>query len=170
MQLVKCKNGHVYDADKLKNCPHCQGIVKNLDRQADSYGEGQADVPTEVSEKKGTGENGMVDLRRNVGLLVQIEGEYAGRSFILYEGLNRIGRAGNLEISLPGEDTVSRNGHAEILYENGYFEIAPVKEDRIVLVNGKQVRAPMELNDRDLVGIGACVFSFVKYDDVYAEK
>lgn len=30
MRLLKCDNGHVYDADKLKNCPHCQGIVKIL--------------------------------------------------------------------------------------------------------------------------------------------
>lgn len=167
MRLLKCDNGHVYDADKLKNCPHCQGIVKNIDGDADTYGEGQADVLTEVSAKRGNSTEVDFDMRKNVGIMVETKGLQVGKAFQIYEGMNRIGRAGNLEVSLPAEDTVSRNGHAEIVYENGCFDIYPLKEDRHVYVNGMLIDGPVSLKDRDVISIGECVFSFIIFDDVY---
>lgn len=167
MRLIKCENGHVYDADKLKNCPHCQGIVKNIEEDVDTYGKGQADVPTEVSAKRGDVSDTDIDMRKNVGLMVETSGKNVGKAFTIYEGMNRIGRAGNMEVSLSSEDTVSRNGHAEIVYESGCFEIYAVKEDRKVYVNGAPICGPVELKDRDVIGIGECEFSFIIYDDVY---
>ncbi|MBR1866800.1 MAG: FHA domain-containing protein [Lachnospiraceae bacterium] len=167
MQMIKCKNGHIYDADKLKSCPHCQGNVRNLEQEPNTYGQGQTDVPTEIAASRIYTNAQDRNMRVNVGVLVEISGRDVGRSFILYEGRNRIGRAGNMEVSLPGEDTVSRNGHAEILYEKGCFEIMPVKQDRQVLVNGREVQGVEVLADRDVITIGECMFSFVKFDDVY---
>ena len=167
MKMVKCRNGHVYDADKLKYCPHCQGIVKNLDAEPDSYGRGQAEVQTEVSSVDETRNSKIVGNRRNVGLLVETRGNSEGRAYILYEGVNRIGRAGNLEISLPNEDTVSRTGHVEITYDDGCYEMIVSKDTGMVYVNDKCVIEPTLLGDRDVVKIGECVFSFIKFDDVY---
>lgn len=167
MQLIKCKNGHIYDADKLNNCPHCQGVVKNLDYEADTYGLDQSDVLTEVSESKGRENNANLGTRKHVGILVGNRGNLKGKTFILYEGVNRIGRAGNLEVCLNNEESVSRNGHAEIVYENGCFDLSPMKNDRIVLVNGERINDRIDIKDRDVLTIGECVLTFIKFDDVY---
>lgn len=31
MNLLKCKNGHFYDADKYSSCPHCSGEMQDKD-------------------------------------------------------------------------------------------------------------------------------------------
>ncbi len=167
MRLIKCKNGHIYDADKLNNCPHCDGVVKNLEQTADTYGKGQSDVPTVVSKKKGNEGNGELETRRQVGLLVAVEGCYTGKTFVIYEGTTRIGRAGNLEISLPLDDAVSGKGHAEILFENGCFELTPLNTSRTVKHNGESISETVRLKDRDIIELGESKFAFVRFDDIY---
>ncbi len=167
MQLVKCKNGHVYDADKLKSCPHCDGIIKNLDVKVDTYGKGQTDIPTEVSAAKAGVHLDDIEMRKQVGILVAVSGVYEGKAFALYDGINRIGRAGNLEVSLSGDDMVSRTGHASIIFDNGCFDIAPLKSGREVLVNGKSIHEQTKISDRDKIKIGDSIFSLIIFDDVY---
>lgn len=166
MRMIKCENGHVFDADKLKNCPHCHGIIKNMDRDVDTYGKDQTDISTEVSAAKGKDNRYEPDIRKHVAVLVETRGRKLGKSYVLYEGSNLLGRAGNLEVSID-EDTISRSGHAEIVYENGIFTIAAIKRDRAVMVNGSRISVQTELKDRDVIGLGECVFSFIRYDDVY---
>ena len=166
MRLIKCGNGHVYDRDKLGNCPHCSGVIKRLEYEPDTFGRGQKECTTEVSVKEGKGSHEVVRCRQ-VGLLVTKSGKRPGQSYQLYEGTNRIGRAENLEVSLPEEDTISRGGHAEILYQNGSFYLFAVKEQRDVYVNGKRIHSETMLKDRDLITMGECDFVFVKFDDVY---
>ncbi|MBR1692238.1 MAG: FHA domain-containing protein [Lachnospiraceae bacterium] len=166
MRLEKCKNGHVYDADKLGSCPHCSGVMKRLEYEPDTFGRNQSGNATEISVK-GQRENLYVKPRRHVGLLVKTKGVDPGKTYALYEGTNRIGRADNLEVSLAEEDTISRNGHAEILYKNGFFLLFPVKEERGVFLNGKKVEGQAELKDRDVLEMGDCRLVFVRFDDVY---
>ena len=167
MRLIKCENGHIYDADKLKNCPHCHGVVKNIEKDVDTYGKGQTDVPTEVSAKNGNINTTDVEMRKSVGIMVEISGMNVGKAFLIYEGTNKIGRAGNLDVSLPSEDTVSKNGHAEITYNDGCYKIYPSRKDRDVYVNGTLISGAVELKDRDVIGIGECELSFIVFDDVY---
>lgn len=169
MRLVKCKNGHVYDTDKLGSCSYCPGIVRRLENEPDVFGKDQAEIATEIAPGKGT-EDPDMRIRKNVGILVKTKGKRTGQAYLLYEGTNRIGRADNLEVSLPEEDTVSRNGHAEIVYQNDSFLLFAVKEGRDVFLNEKRIDRQAELHDRDRVGIGDCDFVFIKFDDIYEEK
>ncbi len=46
MNLVKCENGHFYNADKLKSCPHCAGIQADITVK-DITGNKQSDITPE---------------------------------------------------------------------------------------------------------------------------
>ena len=166
MNVVKCVNGHIYDADKLGNCPYCPGVIRRLEYQPDTFGKNQGDLATEVSVKGEKEAFGMV-ARRHVGILVMKKGKRDGQIYNLYEGTNRIGRAENMEVSLPEEDTISRSGHAEILYQKGCFMLFATKKKPDLFLNHKRVNGHAELHDRDHIEAGECEFIFVRFDDVY---
>ena len=169
MRLIKCKNGHVYDADKLASCPHCPGILRNIDHEIDTFGENQENVVTEITDITNGSDNGMDSLkfRKNVAVLVMIEGSLPGRAYLIYEGTNRIGRSENYEVPLVHEDTVSRDGHAVLEYDSGKFYIYQVSENRPIYLNDQEVRQKTEIHDRDCIILGECKLAFVSYEGIY---
>ena len=52
-----------------------------------------------------------------VGFLICIEGPHRGTDFRLISGRNFIGRAAAMDVSLPDDDTVSRESHALVTYD-----------------------------------------------------
>ncbi|MCR5103205.1 MAG: FHA domain-containing protein [Eubacterium sp.] len=168
MKLIKCKNGHIYDADKLASCPHCPGNITNIDNIFDTFGKNQENVSTEISDS----ENRDKLLRKGVGVLVITKGKSVGKAFVIYEGKNTIGREQNMDIPLINEDTVARNGHAVLTCSSSKtdvmnYNIFPTKNDRSVYINGKEIKGQECLKDRDVINIGEVELVLVTYGDVY---
>lgn len=91
-----------------------------------------------------------------VGWLVCIEGQAFGESFKLKSGRNFIGRSREMDIVLPGDNSVSREKHAIILYEPRKREfIAQAGESReLFYLNDEVVLNPVRLAQYDIVTIG----------------
>lgn len=91
-----------------------------------------------------------------VGWLVCIEGAAFGESFKLKSGRNFIGRSREMDIVLSGDNSVSREKHAIILYEPRKREfIAQAGESReLFYLNDEVVLNPVRLAQYDIVTIG----------------
>lgn len=91
-----------------------------------------------------------------VGWLVCIEGKSFGESFKLKTGRNFIGRSNNMDVVLTGDNSVSREKHAIILYEPRKREfIAQAGESReLFYLNDEVVLNPIRLKQYDIVTIG----------------
>ncbi len=91
-----------------------------------------------------------------VGWLVCIEGKDFGESFKLKTGRNFIGRAQSMDVVLQGDNSISREKHAIILYEPKRREfIAQAGESReLFYLNDDVVLNPVRLKQYDIVTIG----------------
>lgn len=98
-----------------------------------------------------------------VGWLVCIEGSNYGRSFNLTFGRNFVGRNSSNDICLKGDDTISHDKHAVLVYEpetRSYFAVAG-ESHSLFYVNGKVVLNAVSLEDRDEIKIGRSRFLFI---------
>ena len=105
-----------------------------------------------------------------VGWLVCTKGVHKGEDFRLRAGRNFIGRGQNMDIKLTGENTVSRDKHAIVLYEpNQRIFLAQMGESHeLVYLNGNllmsnaQMKAydRLQLGDAELMLIPCCGETF----------
>lgn len=146
MNLIKCNNGHYYDADKFPTCPHCsEGAMFNPTVAADDTQFGTTvmdtsniytttnpeptptptDIPvtapvteehSDIQKTVGFFEGDM-GLEPVVGWLVCIEGNNLGKDYRLISGRNFIGRSQKMDVVLDGDPSVSRESHAVVVYE-----------------------------------------------------
>jgi hypothetical protein len=91
-----------------------------------------------------------------VGVVVAVEGEFAGIAVALYEGSNRIGRDAVCEVCLASESVSSL--HACIDYRVGIFRIEPLGEAP-VRVNFEPCAGAV-LRDGDVLQIGRTTLRF----------
>lgn len=91
-----------------------------------------------------------------VGWLVCIEGADFGKSFVIKCGGNFIGRAEHMDVVLQGDQSISREKHAIILYEPKRREfIAQAGESReLFYLNDEVVLNPVRLKQHDILTIG----------------
>lgn len=110
-----------------------------------------------------------------VGWLVCTKGVHKGEDFHLRAGRNFIGRGQNMDIILSGENTVSRDKHAIVLYEpNQRIFLAQMGESHeLVYLNGNllmgnaQMKAydRLQLGDAELMLVPCCCESFNWLDE-----
>ena len=110
-----------------------------------------------------------------VGWLVCTKGVHKGEDFRLRAGRNFIGRGQNMDIKLTGENTVSRDKHAIVLYEpNQRIFLAQMGESHeLVYLNGNllmsnaQMKAydRLQLGDAELMLIPCCGETFDWQED-----
>lgn len=160
MKLIKCEHNHMYDADKFGLCPHCSNRRAEPELE---FSSSQAGIATYKPEDT---INPLL-LRKVVGCFICIEGEMKGEGFWIKEGINYIGRATNMEISLSRETTVSREKHASITYEEDshIFELQDLKNAEDIAYNGKKVTRSCRLKSRAIIQIGACQLLFLPVCD-----
>lgn len=156
MNLIKCPNNHIYNADRFPDCPECASIIL----------ENQHNIPTDEVERPIEEINSAINAML-VGWLVCIDGAEYGNSFPIHEGYNAIGRGANMDIYLKKDPEVSRFIHAAIIYnskDNAYY-LETKNGVNPVIINGKSLSAaetePVLLNDRDRIIIGAMTFIFI---------
>ncbi|MCL2126101.1 MAG: FHA domain-containing protein [Oscillospiraceae bacterium] len=97
-----------------------------------------------------------------VGWLVCVEGNHLGEDFRLKSGRNFIGRATGMDVVLSGDNTVSREKHAIVLYdpENHQFLVQPGDARELCYLNDKLVLSSMELRINDILKVGATRLMF----------
>lgn len=95
---------------------------------------------------------------RVVGWLSIVDGPGKGQRRAVHTGTNAIGRdaQSNRLVLDFGDDTVSRTGHAIIVYEAGTrsFRLVDGGKGNRVKVNGKDVVAAVVLKPADIIEIG----------------
>lgn len=98
-----------------------------------------------------------------VGWLVCTQGGVRGQSFNLRGGINTIGRSAQMDISIPGDLTISSENHAKVTYSarNNRFQLVPGESRNIVYCNGEEVLAPLVLHAYDVIDFGQTKLLFV---------
>lgn len=181
MNLKRCENGHFYDAERFDSCPHCnQPSISTVLQNED--GDKEYTMPInpapETSSLKETITNakdpedgsqvtigyfGAVATEPVVGWLVAIEGSNFGEDFRLKTGRNFIGRSTEMDISLTGDASISRDKHAIILYEpkSNTFLVQPGDAKELFYLNDKVVLSATEINAYDVLSLGGTKLLFI---------
>ena len=97
-----------------------------------------------------------------MGWIVCIDGKERGKDYRVKSGINTVGKHDTSDIVIKGDETISRNDHAEIEYdpdENSYYLIR--KKNPEVRLNGSRIRQPEQLKAYDRIQFGETVFLFV---------
>ncbi len=104
------------------------------------------------------------DAQFPVGWLVVVKGPGRGNHFALQNMVSTIGRAEDQVVSLNfGDDTISRNNHAAIAYDdhvNGCF-IGYGGKANLVRLNGRPCLSTEELSNGDIICVGQTHLRFV---------
>lgn len=98
-----------------------------------------------------------------VGWLVCKTGEEKGKDYRIHAENNYIGRSENMDICIRGDETITRDNHAIVTYDNikGEFFFTPGMGRSIIRINGNVVLAPTKLNAFDEIEMGITKFIFV---------
>lgn len=172
MHLIKCELGHIYDTEKFRSCPHCYSANMTQEDEEDALGAFQADKSTEQASVEETRQFYVLHRRKTVGMLICIAGQMQGDAFLLKEGDNIIGRGSNMDVALTMEETISRQRHATIDYDEteGVFTLSYDTERNDVLVNGRKTKSGKRLADRDVIRLGECELVLIEAGDIWDSK
>lgn len=160
MGLIRCSNGHLFSEKKNGTiCPYCNTAVnKNVSTEEDPLGR-YRDI-TYLGD--------LEILKPVTGWLVCLEGHSKGRDYRIVSEKNFIGRSGDMDIRIIGDDAVSQRNHAIIVYD-------PEKNKTMLLPGDSQglaylldsedkwdaVYEPRELEAGDRLKFGQSIFLFV---------
>lgn len=191
MATKKCANGHLYDpaiyGDKCPFCPSSTGSTKvNTDFQ-DGLGTkvlgGEEPKPTATIGIDGndaaggatvirhvggtaTGETGVSENRRLVGLLVSYSANPTGEVYKVYEGRTTIGRDRTCDIPFPNDSHMSAK-HLLIQYVEAKGAFRAQEYDK-GSANGSYVNGQVyvlgdviDLKNNDVIVIGGTKFIFL---------
>ena len=190
MPMVRCSQGHFYDDAKHSSCPWCG--VPNLDvvptapavsndtprtvainNRENSFSQEARTIPLFVKERTAHSQEGKtVALVRKktgmdpvVGWLVCVEGVEKGRDYRIHSEKNRIGRSESMDIVLKGDDSISRENHAYVIFnpKKKTFRIEPGEGRGLIYVNDDEVIGSAELNPYDVIEIGECKYTFAPF-------
>lgn len=188
MATKKCANGHLYDpaiyGDKCPFCPSDSGATKvNEEGGTRVLGGDEPTKPTEtvgVDNNKSTepvtvlhhvgghatGETGLGENRRLVGLLVSYSAVPNGEVYKVYEGRTTIGRDRTCDISFPNDSHMSAK-HLLIQYVEAKGAFRAQEYDK-GSANGSYVNGQVyvlgdviDLKDKDVIVIGGTKFVFL---------
>lgn len=115
------------------------------------------------NQHEGEGLNKLVE--PVVGWLVCIKGSEFGKSFTLRAGRNFIGRDDSNNVSIKGDQRISRKEHGILVYDpkGKKYHAQPGNTNELYYVNGDAVLQVRELNDRDILLLGETQMIFVAF-------
>jgi hypothetical protein len=187
MNLLKCNNGHFYDADKYNSCPHCNSANDSVTvamNPPGSYGDDMVTVAHKEPEENSVTvpgkrtsvtffeDNPTISIYGSkagaepvVGWLVCIEGSNFGQSFPLKTGRNFVGRSLSMDVVLDQDFSVSRERHAIFIYEpkEKIFFAQPGDSRELFYLNEKVVLSNEVISAYDVVQIGSTKLMFVPF-------
>lgn len=108
-----------------------------------------------------------------VGWLVCIGGPEKGKDFRIYGKNNTIGRSEKMDICIKGDQTISRENHARLAYDEKHnaFHLIPADSTNTIYLNDEPVYVPTKLGAKDIIEFGECKMMFVPLcDDTFTWK
>ncbi len=128
----------------------------------------QGQSPAAVKKEAEEGRTIAVDMKKVgidpvVGWLVCVKGPSRGRDYRVRSGRNGIGRSEAMDVQITGDDTVSRENHAFLVFEprKRVFSIRPGDGRGLVYLNGDEVIQASDLAAYDLIELGETQLMFV---------
>lgn len=165
--LARCENGHFYDSAKHRTCPYCSqatggGVTTPLEPPVIPV------APPQVVENGGETIGFYDEVIKNepvVGWLVSVEGSSCGKDFRLRSGKNYVGRNLDMDVVLDGDNAVSRDKHAIIVFDPvSQKTLCQSGESReLFYLNGTVVTQTVDLNAGDVLTIGRTKLKFVPF-------
>lgn len=170
--MIMCNKGHYYDSAKYTSCPYCEQEGKNLETTVPMSKDNSSllDIVNESKKTVFANEDETISLSMTkkgtepvVGWLVCIKGEEEGKSYPLKANKNFIGRAAVSDVILSGDNSISREKHAVIIYENHekIFIAQPGESRELYYINGKVVLNNVQLQAYDMLEIGKTKLLFM---------
>ena len=188
-RMLRCAEGHFYDAGKHSACPWCAPPLDITPAEGQKT-RPMADVtppmatptapmapaapaaapapakevippmagpilvkPDAETQRFGTLSKGIDPV---VGWLVCLDGPERGRDYRLKMERNFIGRSPFMDVSLGGDERVSRERHASLVFDpkNRSFWLVPGEATGLVYLNGTLVHTPIQLKGDDVIELG----------------
>jgi hypothetical protein len=184
MAMVSCSQGHWYDNADHASCPYC-GITEGETAAVIgatvpvSSGASIGSTQPVISQQPSGGYDNLASdegktmplMRENIGIdpvvgwLICTSGKDKGKDFRVHADNNYIGRSTTMDISISGDDTISRENHAIISYDtrDKVFYLAPGSGRAIIRHNNKPVLMPVELLAYDDLEIGQTKLKFIPF-------
>ena len=170
--MIRCTEGHFYDPAKHHACPWCPKPVEMA--TPNIPGGKTTPLRVEVAAAPAAIPVGgkTVPLMRGggkvepvVGWLVCVEGPDRGQDFRLHAAKNFVGRSPAMDVSVAGDETISRDKHAVVMFEpkQASFWLAPGESSGLVYCNGNVVHAAMELKAGDVIEVGKSKLALVPF-------
>ncbi|MBP2652483.1 MAG: hypothetical protein H6Q73_52 [Firmicutes bacterium] len=184
--MERCSEGHFYDKEKYTMCPFCG--VGGLDMQTKlmksnstiripptaPVGDSDGELDRKIASVGPTHREPGVTVslvRERIGLdpvvgwLVCIEGTEKGHDYRIHSEKNSIGRSFSMDISIDGDETISRENHAYIVYnpKNSTFRVQAGDRRGLVYLNDEVVMTYAELKPYDIIEIGRTKLSFIPF-------
>jgi hypothetical protein len=167
--MKRCDSGHFYDPAKHSLCPWCgvkadtdTGKTRQVKLPQRAQGDASADEGvTRALHKEPSG------ISPVVGWLVCVEGPDKGRDYRLHGEKNFIGRSASMDVSIGGDDSISRDKHAAVSFEpkKKVFWLLPGESSGLVYLNDEVVNAPTQLKARDVIELGKTKLMFYPFCD-----
>lgn len=182
VDMKKCERcGSFYNAAKESGCPFCSvneekevgvtepyNITEPVNEPQNMAFDSQKTEALRANFAKDTNRTEAVIRKQTgmdpvVGWLVCKTGADKGRDYKIHSENNYIGRSERMNICIHGDDTISRENHAIITYDNveGVFYFAPGVGRSIIRLNGKALLMTTELSAYDEIEIGTTKLIFV---------
>lgn len=172
MAIIRCPNGHNYDAAIYAKCPICKTEAKSDFSTFDEKTSRLPDEEDEPTHRLGSAEDEntisafaeRLETDPIVGWLVCVEGPGRGRDYRLRAGRNFIGRSFRMGVSIVEDQQISNENHASIIYEpiESRFILLSGSGERTEL-NGEPVSGAADIREGDRISLGGSAFDLVAY-------
>jgi hypothetical protein len=176
-KMTRCPEGHFYDPTKHNSCPWCalpadvEGGEKTRPASPPPLppppGVAAGPPPPPPPPLPPVPKAGAATKRAGaevagakndpvVGWLVCLAGPDRGRDFRLRAEKNFIGRSPAMDVCVAGDETVSRDRHAMVIFDpkKQVFWVVPGDATGLVYLNGDIVHAPTQMQQDDLLELG----------------
>jgi|HubBroStandDraft_5_1064220.scaffolds.fasta_scaffold467668_1 FHA domain len=165
-KMTRCPEGHFYDPTKHNSCPWCALPVDVEGGERTRPGQSTAGPPPlpppppplpkpGVTRRAGTEGSGAKN-DPVVGWLVCLAGRDRGRDFRLHAEKNFIGRSPLMDVCVAGDESVSRDRHALVIFDpkKQVFWAVPGDASGLVYLNGDIVHSPTQMQGDDVLEVG----------------
>lgn len=178
MGIIQCSKGHFYDSQTNASCPYCTGAAGSVGVTQPLGGFAGSRSPFPMDQNRGFNNVllGAEDKQKTVALmkkglgvdpvvgwLVCIEGVDKGKDYRIRGQRNFIGRSEAMDICIRRDETISRENHTIISYneKNNGFKIAPGDSKGITYLNDEEVLMAMSIVAYDVIEIGKTKLVFI---------
>lgn len=172
MAFTECGNGHIYDAGQHAQCPYCNGGGTRIEFGGSEIGATVAPVSYQSSAKSeedlgktvGVFQKSM-KMEPVVGWFVCIEGPDKGKDFRILAKNNSIGRSEKMDICIKNDNTISRENHAKVAYDEKHnaFHLIPGDSANNIYIGEDPVYVPTKLEAEAIVEMGESKLMFVPF-------